>query len=251
MRAHARGRYNQFWLIIDEGRQTMKMNITQEKALRWAVQGLVVLLVLVAAVAVILNVKNGDLEAALSQARADSDKAEQAAAAARKKLQDEVNAASVKSAAMEKKLSEADRFKTLLAKVEPQLATVLEAAANAKGSKPDARAAALTGLGLIGQIARGANSEAALAVLDRALAVDKANCVAGLAVNLGGVKKIDVAPDCQALLPAAAPAADAKPAAAAKPAADAKPAAEAKPAPASVPASAGGAAKTAQPAAKG
>ncbi|TAK66540.1 MAG: hypothetical protein EPO19_14025 [Betaproteobacteria bacterium] len=209
--------------------------LTQEKALRWAAQGLTVLLVLVAAVAVMLYFKIDELEATLSQARAESDKAAQAAAAARKKLQDELNAAKTKSAALEQRQREADNMKTLLAKMEPQLATALEAVVNAKTSKPDARAAALTGLGVIGQIARGANNEAALAALERALGIDKANCVAGLAVNLGGAKKVEVAPDCQALLPGAPAASEAKPAAEAKP--DAAPA--------------GGAGKTAAPAAKG
>ncbi|MBI5909073.1 MAG: hypothetical protein HY848_03845 [Betaproteobacteria bacterium] len=209
--------------------------LTQEKALRWAAQGLTVLLVLVAAVAVILYFKIDELEATLSQARAEADKASQAAAAARKKLQDEFNAAKTKSAALEQRQREADNMKALLAKMEPRLAAVLEAVVNAKTSKPDARAAALTSLGVIGQIARGTNNEAALAALERALGIDKANCVAGLAVNLGGAKKIDVAPDCQALLPGAPAASEAKPAAAAKP--DAAPA--------------GGAAKAAPPAAKG
>ncbi|OGA28949.1 MAG: hypothetical protein A3I01_18330 [Betaproteobacteria bacterium RIFCSPLOWO2_02_FULL_65_24] len=213
----------------------MKTKITQEKALRWATQGLTILVVLVAAVAVNLYFKIGEFEATLSQARAESDKASQAAAAARKKLQDELNAAKTKSAALEQRQREADNMKALLAKMEPQLAAVLEAVVNAKTSKPDARAAALTSLGVIGQIARGTNNEAALAALERALGIDKANCVAGLAVNLGGAKKIDVAPDCRALLPAAPAPSEAKPAAEAKP--DAAPA--------------GGAAKAALPAAKG
>ena len=213
----------------------MKTKITQEKALRWATQGLTILVVLVAAVAVNLYFKIGEFEATLSQARAESDNASQAAAAARKKLQDELNAAKTKSAALEQRQREADNMKALLAKMEPQLAAVLEAVVNAKTSKPDARAAALTSLGVIGQIARGTNNEAALAALERALGIDKANCVAGLAVNLGGAKKIDVAPDCRALLPAAPASSEAKPAAEAKP--DAAPA--------------GGAAKAALPAAKG
>ena len=209
--------------------------LTQEKALRWATQGLTVLVVLVAAVAVNLYFKIDELEATLSQARAESDKASQAAAAARKKLQDELNAAKTKSAALEQRQREADNMKALLAKTEPQLAAVLEAVVNAKTSKPGARAAALTSLGVIGQIARGTNNEAALAALERALGIDKANCVAGLALNLGGAKKVEVAPDCKALLPGAPAASEAKPAAEAKP--DAAPA--------------GGATKAALPAAKG
>jgi hypothetical protein len=213
----------------------MKMNITQEKALRWTAQGLTVLVVLAVAVAAMLYFKINEIEASASQERAESEKTSQAAAAARKKLQDELKAAGGKLAALEQQQNDADKLKTLLAKVEPQVAVALEAVAGAKSSKPDARAAALAGLGVIGQIARGSKNEAALANLDRALVVDKANCVASLAVNLGGAKKIEVAPDCQALLPSAPAASEAKPAAGAKP--DAAPA--------------GGAAKVAPPAAKG
>ena len=213
----------------------MKMNITQEKALRWTAQGLTVLVVLVVAVAAMLYFKISEIEASAAQARVESDKASQAASAARKKLQDELKAASDRLAELEQQQSDAGKLKTLLAKVEPQIAAALEAVAGAKTTKPDTRAAALTGLGLVGQIARGANNEVALANLDRALVVDTANCVASLAINLGGAKKIEVTPDCQALLPSAPAASEAKPAAEAKP--------EAAPA--------GGAAKAAQPAAKG
>ena len=195
----------------------MKTNVTREKALRWAAQGLTVLLVLVAMIAANLYFKLDETEATLSQARAESDKTNQAAAAARKKLQDEITAEKGKVTALEQQQFEADKMKTLLAKMEPQIAGFLEAVVNAKASKPEARAAALTSLGVIGQVAHGPNSEAALGSLDRALAIDNANCVAGLAVNLGGAKKIEVAPDCQALLPGAPAASEAKPAAEAKP----------------------------------
>jgi hypothetical protein len=213
----------------------MKMNIAQEKGLRWAAQGLTVLLVVAVAVVALLYFKLDGLEAAASQARVESDRTSQAAAAARKKLQDELKASGAKLAALQQQQSDADKLKTLLAKVEPQIAAALEAVAGAKAAKPDARVAALTGLGLIGQIVRGGSNDAALASLDRALAIDKANCVAALAVNLGGAKKIEVAPDCQALLPSASAASETKPAAEAKP--------EAAPA--------GGPAKAVQPAAKG
>jgi hypothetical protein len=211
----------------------MKTNITQEKALRWTAQGLTVLVVLAVAAAVMLYFKIGELEASVSQARAETDKENQAAAATRNKLQAELKAAGAKLAALEQQQNDANKLKTLLAKAEPQIAAALEAAA--RTGKPDARAAALAGLGLIGQIARGSNNAEALAILDRALLVDKANCVAGLAVNLGGARKIEVAPECQAMLPGAPGASEARPAAEAKP--------EAAPA--------GGAAKAAPPAAKG
>jgi len=202
----------------------MKLNVTQDRALRWAAQGLTVLLIVVAAVAVLLYMKTDELEATLVQLRADSDSASKAAVVARAKLQNEVKAASAKSAELEQKMIEAEAMKILLGKVEPQLTTILEAAGNAKAGKPEARAAALAGLGLIGQITHGAGNAAALTLLDRALVMDKSNCVAGLAVNLGGVRKVEVAPDCQALLPVAGPAGEAKPAStapAAAPAGDA------------------------------
>ena len=216
----------------------MKMNISQEKALRWAAQGLTVVLVAVAAIAVVLYVKVGELEAFVSQAKAEADAANQAGATARKKLQDELKASGARLAALEQQQNEANTLKILLSKAEPQIAGALEAVAGAKASKPDVRAAALAGLGLIGQIAHGNSNEAALSNLDRALAIDKANCVAALAVNLGGAKQVEVTADCQALLPAVPVASDAKPAA------------EAKPAPAKPEAAPAGAAKVAPGAGK-
>ena len=193
----------------------MTMNVTREQGLRWAAQGMTVALVLVAAFAVSQYMKVGELESAASRAQADSQKANRDWATASKKMQDDLKAANAKAAELGEKQRESDTIKALLAKIEPQVAPVLEAAG--KAGKPDVRAAALAGLGLIGQIAHGANHEAALSALDRALAVDKGSCVAGLAVNLSSTKKVEVAAACQALLPA--PAADAKPAANAKPAA--------------------------------
>jgi hypothetical protein len=114
-----------------------------------------------------------------------------------------------------------------MSSIEPQIAPVLEAAG--KAGKPNVRAAALTTLGLIGQAAHGASNEDALAVLERAFAIDKTYCPAGLAINLSGTKKLELAPECEAFLPVV----DAKAAAApaAKPAAPA-PAEAAKAAPA-------------------
>ena len=225
----------------------MGIRVTQEKALRWAAQGTMVALVLVAAYAIAMHLKVGELESLVSQAQAETDKARQDSATARKKMQDELAAANARAADLERKQRETDSMKALLAKIEPQIAPVLEAAG--KAGKPDARAAALAGVGLIGQITHGANHEAALAALDRSLSIDKASCVAGLAINLSGTKKVEVGVDCQAMLPgpapAAKPAADAKPAPA--PAAEAKPAADAK----GAPAPASGASKAVQPAGKG
>ncbi len=214
----------------------MTMNITREQGLRWGIQGMLIALVLVAAFAVAQYMKVGEIESSLSQVRAESRKASEDAAAARKKIQDELKGANGKVAELEGKQRETDSLKALLAKIEPEVAPILETAG--KAGKPDTRIAALAGLGLIGQIAHGANHEAALGTLERALALDKGHCVAGLAVSLGSTRKVDVAPDCQALLPGPPTAAEAKPAADAKPAA----------APAALPA--GGAGKAAEPAGK-
>lgn len=218
------------------------MNISREKTLQYTAQGAVVLLVVAAALAITEFMKVGELESALSQAQASADKATQDSAAARKKLQDELKAASAKAADLEQKQRQAEAMKTLLAKVEPQVVAALEAAG--KAGKPDARAAALVGAGLVGQIANGTAHAPALAALNRALAIDKANCIAGLAVNMSGTNKVEVSPDCQSLLPAPAPAAEAKPAA------DAKPAAAPAGAAAKTAVPAGEAAKAATPAGK-
>lgn len=215
-----------------------KINVTREQGLRWGAQGMMALLVLVAAFAVTLYMKVGELESSASAAQAESQKASQAAAAARKKMQDDLNAANAKAAGLEAKQRESDTIKALLANIEPQVAPVLEAAA--KTGKPEVKSAALTGLGLIGQVAHGANHDASLGVLVRALALDKGNCVAALAINLIGTQTVEVPSNCAGLLPGPAPTT------AAKPATDAKPAAEAKPAAAP----AGAAGKAAQPAGK-
>jgi hypothetical protein len=219
----------------------MKANIAPEKALRLTALGLTVLLVLAAAAAGMLYFKLDEVETSASRAKAESDQAIQAAAVERKKQHDLIKGAGAMLADLEQRQNDADKLKTLLSRLEPQIAAALETAAGAKAAKPEARAAALAGLGLVGQIVRGSDNEMALATLDRALLIDKANCVAGLAVNLGGVKKIEVTPDCQALLPGAPAAGEIKPAAETTPAAGTKP--EAAPA--------GGAAKAAAPAAKG
>lgn len=215
----------------------MNMGINKEKMMRWAFEASVVLLVLVAAIAVVLYFKVDELEASLAQARADSDNAAQASGAAARKMQEQIKAATAKAAELELKQREPENMKALLAKVEPQVVPILEAAAAAKTSKPETRVATLTAIGLIGQIAHGANHDASLGVLLRALAIDKTNCVAGLALNLGGAKSIEVAPECQSLLPA--------PAAEAKPASDAEAKPEAAPTAAPAAAPAGGAAKDA------
>lgn len=195
--------------------------MNREKVMQWTAQGAVVLLIVVAAFAVLEFMKVDELESTLAQVQAAADKASQDAAAARRKLQDELKATSVKAADLEQKLRQSDNLKTLLTKVEPQVVSALEA--SAKAGKPEVRAALLAGEGLVSQIANGTNHAPALAALNRALALDKANCVAGLAINLSGTNKVDVSPDCQALLPAPASAAQAAPAAAG----DATPAAKA------------------------
>ena len=195
----------------------MKMNVTREQGLRWAAQGMMVVLVLVAAFAVTQYMKVDELESSVSRAQSEFQKASQDWATARKKMQDDLKAASAKAAELEAKQRESDTIKALLAKIEPQVAPVLEAAA--KTGKPEVKSAALTGLGLIGQAAHGANHDASLGVLVRALALDKGNCAAALAINLIGTKTVEVPANCQGLIPGPAPAAEAKPGAEAKPAA--------------------------------
>ncbi len=202
----------------------------QGKAARIVPLVLVFLVVVFAALTAMFFAKSNDLEAALTDAQANTTKAQQDAQALRKKGEDALKAANAKIAALEQERADVEKMKVLLGAVEPHLAPVLEAASRAKGAKPDARAAGLAGLGLIGQIAHGQKHDASLATLERALAIDSANCPASLAINLSGAKKLDVTPECAALLPAAPAAKDAKPAAEAKPAADAKPAPDAKPA---------------------
>jgi Tfp pilus assembly protein PilX len=205
----------------------MDMKFMQGKAGQFIALALVLLVVVFAALSAMFAAKSGELEGALSEAQASASKAQQDAQSQRKKGEDALKAANAKIATLEQERAEAEKLKALLASVEPQLAPVLEAASRAKTGKPDARAAGLVGLGLIAQVAHGAKHEAALANLDRALAIDSANCAAGLAINLGGAKKVDLAPECAALLPAA-PAAAAPAPAPAPAAKDAKPATEAK-----------------------
>ena len=220
----------------------MTTDVPRQSTLRWIAQGATVLLVLVAVVAAMLYLKVGELESSIVQIRAESEKRVAASAATASKAQAQLNEISANTADMEQKQRLIDSLKTLLAKVEPQVSQVLEAAG--KTGRPDARAAVLAGAGLVGQFTNGAGHAPAIATLNRALALDKTNCVASLAINLSGTNRVEVSPDCQALLPSAA--ADAKPAADAKSAADAKPTAETKPAAAP----AGEAAKAVPPAGK-
>jgi len=191
------------------------MTLTKEQGLRVTAQVAVVLLILVAAYAVMLHLQVGDLESTVDRAQAETQKVAQDAAAGRKKLQDELNAANARASAMEAKLRQADSLKALLAKVEPQVTPVLEAAA--KAGKPETRSALLAGEGLIGQIAHGADHDASLGVLVRALALDRNNCAAALGINLIGGKTVEVPAGCEGVLPAAAPGAATAPAAAPAP----------------------------------
>lgn len=201
----------------------MKMN---EKNTKMLVQGLLVLSLVAIGYAAMQQLKVGEAESATAQAR----KAAEDATAAAGGLQAKLTAANKRLAELEKKQSDTDKLTILLKSVEPQVQQALEAAA--KTAKPQGRAALLAGAGLIGQINHGPNADAAIATLDRALAADKTNCPAGLAINLSATKKVDVAEECQAFLPVAAAPAGAKPAAtapaAAAPAAATAPAAKAE-----------------------
>lgn len=231
----------------------MDMKQLQGKAGRFIPAVLAVVALIFAALAAMFSSQVGELEAALSEAQVNVAKAQQDAQAQRKKADEALKAAAAKIAALEQERAEAAKLTILLASVEPQLAPVLEAASRVKAGKPEARAAGLVGLGLIGQIAHGMKHEAALATLERALQIDGANCAAGLGINLAGIRKVEVSAECAALLPAAPAAPVAAPTAAAakevKPAAEAKPGAEAKPPVAAAPATAAAPAAPAAPAA--
>jgi hypothetical protein len=204
------------------------MAMTNDKKTKMIVQGLLVLSLVAIGYAAMQQMRVSDAEAATAQARKATDDANNSAAGTAMKLK----AASDKLADVEKKQKEADSLKALLISVEPAVQQALEGAA--KTAKPPAKATLLAGAGLIGQIAHGANTDAALATLDRALAADKGNCPAALGINLSAIKKAEAAPECQAFLPV--PIAEAKlGAAAAAPAAAEPGAAPAPAAPAAAP----------------
>lgn len=201
----------------------MKLNMSKDRAQRLILQVALALFLISAGAAIMQFMKANALEIGLDEAVKSGQDANMLLAAAEAKLA----AANARLADVEKKQQAADGLKVLMSSIEPQIAPVLEAAG--KAGKPNVRAAALTTLGLIGQAAHGASNEDALAVLERAFAIDKTYCPAGLAINLSGTKKLELAPECEAFLPVV----DAKAAAApaVKPAAPA-PAEAAKAAPA-------------------
>ncbi len=207
----------------------MKLNMSKDRAQRLILQVALALFLISAGAAIMQFMKANALEIGLDEAVKSGQDANMLLAAAEAKLA----AANARLADVEKKQQAADGLKVLMSSIEPQIAPVLEAAG--KAGKPNVRAAALTTLGLIGQAAHGASNEDALAVLERAFAIDKTYCPAGLAINLSGTKKLELAPECEAFLPVV----DAKAAAApaVKPAAPA-PAEAAKAAPAPAPAAA-------------
>lgn len=185
----------------------MKTKIAPEKMLRWGLQGALVLVVIVAAYSATLHSRIDELQGAIEMEK----KATADTAAAGKKISDELRALKTKAAASDARLAEADALKAALTRAQPAVGTALEAAA--KAGKPDARANLLAGAGVIAQIAGGAKNEAAVAILDRAMALDKANCAAGLGAQAAG-KPVELAADCQPPAAAAAPAAPAAKAAA-------------------------------------
>jgi len=204
----------------------MKLNMSKDKAQRVMLQVALALFLVAAAFAAMQFMKVGETEARLEQAVKSGQETNAALAAAQGKL----TAANIRVAELEKKQQAADSLKVLMSSIEPQVAPMLEAAG--KAGRPNQRAAALTALGLIGQTAHGLSNEGALSALERAFAIDKTYCPAGLAINLSGTKKLELAPECEAFLPVIdAKAADVKPAAPAAPAA-AAPADAAKAAPA-------------------
>jgi len=190
---------------ICEREMKMKLNMSKDKAQRVMLQVALALFLVTAAFAAMQFMKVGETEARLEQAVKSGQETNAALAAAQGRL----TAANARLADLEKKQQAADSLKVLMSSIEPQIAPVLEAVG--KAGRPNARAAALTALGLIGQSAHGAGNEGALSTLERAFAIDKTYCPAGLAINLSGTKKLELAPECEAFLPvsdakAAAPA---------------------------------------------
>ena len=197
----------------------MKMSISKDKLV---LQVVLALFLIAAGYAAMTHMKVGELESALQMAsRTGEDAGTQL-----KGAQARLTAATARVAELEKKQKEAVNLKALLGSIEQQVLPVLEA--SARTAKPNVRANVLAGVGLIGQVSHGVDNEAALAALERALAADKTNCPAGLALNLSTTKKSELPAECQAFLPV--PAAEAKPAAAAPAAAPAAAAPAAAPA---------------------
>lgn len=189
------------------------MNATakQDGGQRGAVIGLLIAFLAAGGYATLLHYKSQDQEAALATMRDEAAKTQQATAV----LAGNIKILSEKSAALEQQQKLAAKMATLVAHMEPQLGSILEAtAANAKANKPEVRSAALVALGLAGQVAHGAGHEAARSLHERALAIDPANCVGRLALGLGGGNAGEVPPECASLMPDAATVAEAKPAAA-------------------------------------
>jgi len=179
----------------------MATKASPEKILRTSLQVALALFVIAAVVAYMQYAKSQEIQAALDLQKQDAANA----AASSKKTADELRAAKTKAADSDRKLADADGAKARLAAVEGQIKSALEAAAGAKGAKPDARGNALAAEGVVMQLVHGAGDADALAVLDKALAADKANCAAVTAINLSGTKKVDVPDSCPALV-ATAPA---------------------------------------------
>lgn len=197
----------------------MSTDNTQQNGQRWATLGLAILFLAAAGFAGMQKFRADELDLVLANSRAEAGKQQ----ALMTGLATNIKTLTDKIAALEAQQKDAASLKALVAAAEPQIGATLEAVVNAKTAKPDAKAAALAGMGVVGQAAHGANHEAALALHNRALTLDAGNCAARLGLSLGGVKDVEIPANCSALLPAAAPAA---------PAAEAKAApAEAKAAP--------------------
>ena len=182
----------------------MKMSISKDKLV---LQIVLALFLIAVGYAAMTHMKVGELESALQMASRTGEDAGTQLKGAQAKL----TAATARVAELEKKQKEADSLKALLGSIEQQILPVLEA--STKTAKPNVRANVLAGVGIIGQVSHGVDNEAALAALERALAADKANCPAGLALNMSASKKSELPAECQAFLPVSA--AEAKPAAAA------------------------------------
>lgn len=183
----------------------MSTNNAQQNGQRWGTLGLAVLFLAAAGYAGMQKLRADDLDALLNNTRAEATKQQGMLTG----LTKDIKGLTDKIAALEAQQKDAANLKALVAAAEPQLGATLDAVANAKTTKPDAKAAALASMGVVDQAAHGANHETAIALHNRALTLDAGNCVARLGLSLGGVKDVEIPANCAALMPAAAPAAPA------------------------------------------
>jgi hypothetical protein len=183
----------------------MKGSMTREGALRITSYILLVLVIIAAAWGWMQHTKAEEAQAELDGIK----KVVSDAATASSRTSAQLKTMTSRMTQLEQQGREMDTYKAIFAKIEPEVVPVLEAAG--RSGKPATRAAALTTAGIIGQIAHGPDHEPAASAFDRALVIEKENCGAIVAMNMGG-KKVDLPEDCKSMMPAAAAAPSAAPA---------------------------------------